>query len=361
MVAKLIVVGDIHYKSSILKDIHIVWTEIVDFIIEQKPTVVAITGDVFDSHNVSDKQNTVSDIVTAFKEQLYRIPKSINVIIVEGNHDQAGPSHLGALHLLLDPLKESNNINIVTRESENLIVDIDSFSFICLPWYEQFEDIKKAFIKINSTQAKGTKIVLGHLLVFGSQNTNGITVEGPTAITTEALDTLGAELYCLGHIHKSQKFTTKRGKDIYYAGSICQLNFGESNSEPGVLVFEFDDSNNISKQYVHHTNGKRYNNINIQDVEELKEFNNSDHNHNQDYYKLKVLCNADDIKDSLEYKEATKDPNVILNFTKVKVVEREHQEMFTDYTPEGLLNKWCTINNIENIPIKRLNECKKMK
>jgi exonuclease SbcD len=77
-------------------------------------------------------------------------------------------------------------------------------------------------------------ILVGHLTVTGSTLSTGQQMVGrEVELGVGDLRMTGADLVCLGHIHKVQSW-----KEIFYSGSITRLNFGEEEDK-GFWIHEF--------------------------------------------------------------------------------------------------------------------------
>ena len=117
--------------------------------------------------------------------------------------------------------RRSNYIASSASETDNLIND-EIKTFLK-------EEIAKpvSFLKgiPESTVTAEQTIVIYHGEVKGAVYQNGVSASSPTAIPKELLESLNADYYALGHIHKPQEVF----KNAWYSGSACPKDFGETH------------------------------------------------------------------------------------------------------------------------------------
>lgn len=360
MVTKVAHIADLHFRSKNLEDINKSWEYVCNYLVENNINYLVIAGDVFDTYNISDKSGTVADIVSKVNNGLIKLSRAgVKVLIVEGNHDQAYGEHLGAIELLKYLEDEYNNIIVVSREWKGF--NFEDVSFLCFPWYENRQELLEEIDNIVSKKPfdPGKPLFfVGHVFVQGSTNAHGIEISDNVYLSAAELDKLNADVYCVGHIHKAQNFDIN-GKKIYYSGPICQLNFGEENIEPTMNIYEVDPLENkiLNTEFIP-IEGKRYKNIIVESIKELKEVVE---NHSDDsYYKIKTQFDLSQHKEDDVYLEATSDSDITLVAQKVEVVEREETIEMEDYSPQHLLEQWCESKEIKDVPHEELKECIKV-
>lgn len=84
----------------------------------------------------------------------------------------------------------------------------------------------RTFIKsIKKKPDSYNRVVVYHGEVKGAVYQNGESASSPTAIPKTLLQSLNADYYALGHIHKPQEVFS----NAWYAGSACPKNFGETH------------------------------------------------------------------------------------------------------------------------------------
>jgi exonuclease SbcD len=96
---------------------------------------------------------------------------------------------------------------------------------------------------VKNGQARETgipTILIGHGTVTGSQLSTGQTMIGKDLeFTTGDLQLANCDLYCLGHIHKSQFWG-----NIFYSGDLTRLNHGETEAK-GFYIHELPHTGNV--------------------------------------------------------------------------------------------------------------------
>ncbi len=103
-------------------------------------------------------------------------------------------------------------------------------------------DIFQAWGVINgqAREAGIPTILIGHGTVTGSQLSTGQTMVGrDLEFTTGDLQLANCDLYCLGHIHKSQFWG-----NIFYSGDLTRLNHGETEAK-GFYIHELPHTGNV--------------------------------------------------------------------------------------------------------------------
>ena len=81
------------------------------------------------------------------------------------------------------------------------------------------------FIKNAPKDNYSYRIVVYHGEVKGAVYQNGVAASSPTAIPKELLQSLNADYYAFGHIHKPQEVF----ENAWYSGSACPKDFGETH------------------------------------------------------------------------------------------------------------------------------------
>jgi exonuclease SbcD len=90
-------------------------------------------------------------------------------------------------------------------------------------------------------------VVVGHLMVAGSEVSSGQTIMGTTVELSPAdLMDLGASYVALGHVHKAQEWF---GGRVAYSGSPHRCNYGEPEAKGWRLVTLEDDGTFVSNEF----------------------------------------------------------------------------------------------------------------
>ncbi len=210
---------------------------------ELSPGLIVHSGDLYERKSSPAERNCAIAVIGFLSE-------IAPVVLVRGNHDAHGDLHkfraIGRNHPVL-----------VFDEATHY--DISGFRVIALPWFEKsgivarMDPAERQFAGTTATigaargllatlatyasegRARGlTPLLVGHVLVAGSEVSTGQTVIGQTVeLDPASILDVGCEYAALGHIHKAQQWYDGR---VRYAGSPQRLNFGELEDKGASLV-----------------------------------------------------------------------------------------------------------------------------
>jgi len=251
MKVKILQIGDIHLRSKHLDEN----LKCCDFAAgkaeEEKPDIIMVTGDVFDSQVALD-----SEVVRAGIEFLGRLGDVAPMIIVQGTrtHDR---DSLKALQRL----KTAHDVHI-SFEPETIVFTGISFIKTVAENYSQASHLN-AKLLINTLPApprlagEGSleeqsqnlarhletiitgfgasaaeldwpHVIAGHISIKGAKISDKQIMFGMDAeLSKEAFVPAKADLICLAHIHVAQRI----GDNIFYCGSTSRLNYGEDEGK----------------------------------------------------------------------------------------------------------------------------------
>ena len=271
-------------------------------------SIIVITGDIL--HN-KDRLSPLSiELCYDFLMSLSRIMK---VIFIAGNHDiniKNVDNHDGLYSILY---KRTNNNLHYLRESNiykcgNLMFGVSSV-------------VDNIFISADEINGPGIKIALFHGAVSNSKNSLGFEFSDKSITKFD-----GYDLVLLGDIHYHQYLNDE--KTIAYASSLISQNFGETDENHGVLVWNIKDKSSyyviIDNDYKHdeitlNNNNIYYKNIEIS-LEQLKLSNKS-------RLRLNILdnYNYNKIIKSIEklYPKITIKYNKLINVKQIKEYEQD--------------------------------------
>lgn len=235
---KLAVIPDMHFRGKKLEDKKAAWEATIKEIITRKIHGAILPGDTFDKQNIAGREQSLGSIWKAFVDPLSDLSNLIGVTgsqqflisMLLGNHE------IGTGLSALEPFKNTN-IGVIDGFK---IDEYDDCIIAYIPWVRDdgrnevdqwLQQIKERFGK---TKGK-MKIVIGHLTVRGAQLNSGIRLMGSEfELTQEQLESTGADLIVLGHIHKRQQI----GDRIWYVGTLSQNDFGEEGNPSGFLLID---------------------------------------------------------------------------------------------------------------------------
>ena len=278
---RLLHTGDWHvgrtlFRRSRLDESAAVLREVFDIGVDGKVDGVLVCGDVFDHHAPSpESEQVVYEGLVRFKEA------GIPVILLAGNHDN--PRRWQALR----PLFEAFDVTVVPdvrRPDEGGIVELssrdgsESMQVACLPWVgerrvvgaaelmglagEEYQNYAAELSRLIEAlcqpfDATKSRVFAGHLFVSGAATGTSerqLTIGDLFAIAPQALPS-GANYVALGHVHRPQRI---RGASVpaRYAGSLLQLDFGETGQQKAVCVVDMDPRRPAAVEEVALTSGR---------------------------------------------------------------------------------------------------------
>lgn len=276
MITKIIQAADIHirnirrtdeYKEQLTKFIS-QCKEIVDENTPEKTRIV-ICGDVL--HSKTDISPEGYDLAAWFFSELDKICPTI---VFAGNHDV----NTGNVNDRLDPLSaifsigEFKQVFYIDKELEYKSGFIEDDNIVwCL--YSIFDKFKRPdnLVEVYSNPDNRTKTFVGlyHGDLKGAKTDAGYTMEN--AIDSSYFDD-SVDFGLLGHIHKRQCITNKKGVQLVYAGSLIQQDHGERISGHGYVVWNVETKTYEGVDIDNSNNG--FYNVSIEgesDIEEDKE------------------------------------------------------------------------------------------
>ncbi len=215
--------------------------EVVEYAEKERPDILLICGDIFDSIRPS---NATRALVMRFFRSLKE--KRIHIFVVSGHHDtpksiEEGASPLavygnsGYAHFFQNPSEPET----VTLDINGTRVDIVGVSHN--PLCEPGEDPLSNF----NLKPKGQfNILLTHYPVqgFGGWIGNEPVIR-PSSIPNDF------SLIAAGHFHNYQSKKIDQTQ-IIYPGSTERTSFAEEDDEKGFVWLEFDNKSVISKEFI---------------------------------------------------------------------------------------------------------------
>lgn len=232
---RFIHIADIHAsKERLPQTLHILNT-LTERCRQGDIDFILFAGDFWDSTITATKGSGFSDIISAIRE----LEKRTYLFFVYGTptHEPSGS---------LDAFSSERTIVINGMFHipyvENAICytrHILGFDLIFIPEPRRSEYIGSSSEEINNkinesirtilekykSRCSKPLIVVYHGEVKGATYQNGVSASSPTAIPKELLQSLNADYYALGHIHKPQEVF----KNAWYSGSACPKDFGETH------------------------------------------------------------------------------------------------------------------------------------
>ena len=285
-IKKIYHISDIHIRLIHRKQEYLtVFENLYKFLETKKDDsgLIVITGDLL--HSKLELSPECCDITIDFLRNLCNF---FPVILIAGNHDA-----------LLNNLSRTDSISSILyhRDISNLyyLKDTDIYQFENIAFYVEslIDKTNRTLMDLNFNIDKSlTKIGLYHGQISGWKNCNGYISESGEK---NLADIPKFDYTLLGDIHKYQFM----GKNIAYAGSLISQNYGETNSEHGVLIWDLEKNRTDFKII---ENPYRYMIINcIKNRKGIIEYNIDNEMYANNlplpkYAKVKLITNMDDFE-----------------------------------------------------------------
>ena len=213
MESRILVIGDIHIKTSNIPDIDFLLQRIKDEISNHNPDFVVLLGDILDTF---ERLNTF-ELNKAY-EVIDEIRKLKKVYVIIGNHDMVNCAQFLTENHWANALKLWNNVIIVDK-----VLNDNKFIFVPYVPNGRFEEAMECS-DIDYTDEN-------ILCIFAHQEFYGCKMGSIISETGDVWD-MDYPLVISGHIHLNQR----PQKNIYYVGSSTQVSYGETQENLIVLV-----------------------------------------------------------------------------------------------------------------------------
>jgi UDP-2,3-diacylglucosamine pyrophosphatase LpxH len=213
----ILVIGDVHIKTTNIPDIDIFIKKICDIISEKKPSFIVLLGDILDTF---EKINTFE--LNKAIELIDKIRKITKLYVLIGNHDMVN---------CLQYLTENHWANSLKSWSNVVIIDktLEENDFVFVPYVPNGRFID-ALNEI-PYDWKNAKCIFAHQEFYGAKMGSIISEEGDRWMSNYPN-------VVSGHLHMNQR----PQKNIYYPGSSMQVAYGETNDNIVALLI-FDKNN----------------------------------------------------------------------------------------------------------------------
>ena len=219
-------ISDIHIRlNSRRKEYEHVFDNLYNFLETQEPGVIIVTGDVV--HNKIELQPECILLTYNFFRRLGQI---MPTFVIAGNHDALlhNRDRLDSLSSIFHPSVPEGVVYLRSTgvyRHNNLLFVVNSL-LDDEPWIDGAE------------KESPEDVVVG---LFHGQIGGWVNASGYTSMTgeKEITDFHRCDVVLLGDIHKHQFMNQE--KTIAYAGSLISQNFGETDPDHGVLVWDVED------------------------------------------------------------------------------------------------------------------------
>jgi exonuclease SbcD len=280
---KIIHTADIHFsnKKDIYKDVLKCSNYLLDTAEEEKPDMIIMAGDIFDERVALDSSAALSAV-----DFITRAGQIAPVLVLKGTptHDVGDSLHIFRKLNTSYPVYVSEDIEQICLKGASFRQPLIGAAFIpleagvdgcsavlsCLPSiqkgnllalkgkgqdiqdgdYEIADLLRDIFQGFGLTNQEARRheiptIFVGHGSILGASLSTGQQMIGKDIeLGISDLRLAHADLYCLGHIHKAQRWN-----EIFYSGSITRLNYGEEEDK-GFFIHELLEGKAMSR-FIH--------------------------------------------------------------------------------------------------------------
>lgn len=243
---KIFHISDIHLGKklsgySLIEDQKYILNQILENIKTEKPSVLMIAGDIYDTSNPSVEAVELFDY---FLSELNKI--EITVLIISGNHDQASRLAFGK------SIFSKNNIIIASEYNGKLEkYTAENINFYMLPFIRPYNVREFCPNREIATYNDAVKFALEEVeenddvnILMAHQFVSGSAVSDSEVQSVGGLDAIDKDVFskfdyvALGHLHKEQGFDDNK---IRYCGSPLKYSFSEVNNKNSITVIDVND------------------------------------------------------------------------------------------------------------------------
>lgn len=220
---KIIAAGDIHiFPHKRFVEHEHVFSRFYDYIDQEKPNLIVLTGDIVDSKNKLSPEQ-----IAICREFFIEVSNRAEVVLINGNHDQIANNkeRLDALTPIVKSIASITK-NPIHHLKESKMYKIPGYdvSFAVWSW---FENNKNPII----TKADDDYVIgLFHGVIEGAVNEDGYKLSGGMPVA-EFKD---CDIVIASDIHHQMSF---RNGEVNYTGSLLQVSVNE-NPLGSFLVYE---------------------------------------------------------------------------------------------------------------------------
>ncbi len=185
-------------------DVALSFTRAIDKVIELRPDLILIGGDVF--HTVRPTNPAILHAFAQFSRLVRELPDAI-VVIIAGNHDMPRSSETICILRLFSPL----GIHVVDTEPRRLSFPEHGLSILAVP------DLPPGSVALDPDPSARINVLLLHGEVAGAMPMHAEhTDRAALQIPVEAISKPAWDYVALGHYHVYKKV----GPNAYYSGAI---------------------------------------------------------------------------------------------------------------------------------------------
>lgn len=240
--------GKALFAKSLIEDQRTALTELEAMIVDEKPDLVLLAGDLYDRSIPPEEAVRLLDRFLARVVLEYKVP----IAMIPGNHDSSTRVGVGAellrasgLHVFATPDSIATPLKI---ESGDVSASVYGIPFLePMEWGFHFQknlrthadaleailDSLKPSLEIDRAEGRRTVLIL-HAYVTGgepSESERPLSIGGSDLVPAELLKDF--DYVALGHLHRPQTVLHER---IRYPGSLFPYSQSEAGQAKGVLI-----------------------------------------------------------------------------------------------------------------------------
>lgn len=310
MKTTILCIGDPHIQVNNIKEVDIFLEKIREVIIEKKPDLIVVLGDILHTH---ERVHTIA--LNKAYEMINLFRSFTQTYVLVGNHDAINNQIFLTDNHWLSGMKEWKNTVIVDKV---VCKKINNEKFFFVPYVPpgRFEEALNTF---EDEKWNDSSCIFAHQEFFGCKMGAIISVEGdkwpldnPNVVS--------------GHIHSRQI----PQPNIYYTGSAIQHAFGE-NDKKTIAYLTFINNNEYIREEIYLMLPRKK--IMYMDVEDLEDFTIKD---TTDKIKITISGNYEQFKafrKTKKYKTIL-DKGVKIAFKPKKIDQNEKQNELTNINEE---------------------------
>lgn len=215
---KVLVIGDLHFKSSDIERTIIMCKDVLEKTIKAEPDIIVLLGDIY--HDFEQIKQSANRRIVDFLASLKDIAP---IWIIVGNHDRPNNTEFCTRNHSLAAFEQWENVTIVDTTKR---AKIHGFRFTFVPYvypgrFEEALNLVKNWEKSDA--------IFAHQAIKGCK----MAYNYDDDYIDEWDDSL-PNLFC-GHDHEYQKVA----HNIHYPGNVMQLNYGDSTDKSiSLITFE---------------------------------------------------------------------------------------------------------------------------
>lgn len=213
------------------RDVSLAFRAAVDRIVELRPDLVLVAGDVF--HSVRPSNAAIADAFRQFA-RLSALLGEVPIVIIAGNHDSPRAVETGSILRLF---AEIPNVVAVDDEARSVYLEPLDTSVLCLPHSALLSAERPPMLPDPTAR---TNILMLHATVAGTDlddSLRRLSEYGGVIVDVDAIGPDRWDYVALGHYH----LTAQVAQNMWYPGGIERTSnnvWEEASSEKGFLVYD---------------------------------------------------------------------------------------------------------------------------